>query len=293
MITYAGIGSREINDAERKTIHSISEYLSSKNYYVSSGNCHGGDQAFQEGSQDKCIIWVPDQHFKRKDYDYQKYSYAWKVAGESLEGCDYALKNHPLKDGLKSEKHAYTLKLMARNYHQVMCGEANASRDGSLVTIPEIKFLVACADPIVKKKVNGLGQVEMLSSVDGGTGFAWDLAQKKGIPCVTIRDPEWKVKLRNIVNALESSSLTRVVNVKVEKPDIAIGRPSKWGNPFIMGKDGTREDVVRKYGEWILKQPELLNSLHELKGKKIGCFCAPEKCHGDVLAKLTNEKFNK
>lgn len=80
----------------------------------------------------------------------------------------------------------------------------------------------------------------------------------------------------------------RVVHCKKSKFDVYIGRPGKWGNPFTIGKDGTRADVVRKYKEWIVKQPDLMSSLHELKGKVLGCWCAPQACHGDVLEELAN-----
>ncbi|MEW6663042.1 MAG: DUF4326 domain-containing protein [Bacillota bacterium] len=70
---------------------------------------------------------------------------------------------------------------------------------------------------------------------------------------------------------------------------VYIGRPSKWGNPFIIGRDGTREEVINKYESWILKQPELMTSLHELRGKTLVCFCKPKPCHGDVLIKLIEE----
>jgi len=83
--------------------------------------------------------------------------------------------------------------------------------------------------------------------------------------------------------------VTRVVHCKKEKYDIYIGRPSKWGNPFSIGKDGTREEVIQKYKEWISQQPELLADLPSLKGKVLGCWCKPQACHGDILAKLTEE----
>lgn len=79
-----------------------------------------------------------------------------------------------------------------------------------------------------------------------------------------------------------------VVN-KVFKPfNVYIGRPSKWGNPFKIGRDGSRQDVIDKYEKWIQTQPYLLKSLPELKGKILGCYCAPLPCHGDILAKLAN-----
>lgn len=70
--------------------------------------------------------------------------------------------------------------------------------------------------------------------------------------------------------------------------DVYIGRGLgfKWGNPFTIGKDGTRAEVIEKYREWILTQPELLSQLGELKGKVLGCWCSPLPCHGDVLVEL-------
>ena len=83
--------------------------------------------------------------------------------------------------------------------------------------------------------------------------------------------------------------MTRVVHCKKEPYDTYIGRPSKWGNKFVIGKDGTREEVVQKYKEWVLQQPELMASLHELKDKTLACWCKPLACHGDVLAELANK----
>lgn len=73
-----------------------------------------------------------------------------------------------------------------------------------------------------------------------------------------------------------------------EPHDVYIGRPSKWGNPFREGVDGTREEVITKFAAWIRTQPDLLNEIHTLKGKRLGCWCAPKPCHGDVLANLAN-----
>lgn len=70
--------------------------------------------------------------------------------------------------------------------------------------------------------------------------------------------------------------------------DIYIGRPSKWGNPYVIGRDGTREQVVAKYEAWLMGRPELMAALPELRGMRLGCYCAPHACHGDVLARLAN-----
>ena len=78
----------------------------------------------------------------------------------------------------------------------------------------------------------------------------------------------------------------KVVHCKKERFDIYIGRPSKWGNPFEIGKDGSREEVIAKYYDYIMLKPELLAALPELKGKVLGCWCSPLACHGDVLVEL-------
>lgn len=78
---------------------------------------------------------------------------------------------------------------------------------------------------------------------------------------------------------------TRVVNLRSEEYDVYIGRGSKWGNPFKIGRDGTREEVIRKYEKYLLDNPKLMEDLSELKGKRLACYCKPLACHGDVLIK--------
>lgn len=81
---------------------------------------------------------------------------------------------------------------------------------------------------------------------------------------------------------------TTVVHCKREVCDIYIGRPSKWGNPFVIGRDGDRVAVIAKYRAWLLNQPHLLADLQELRGLRLGCWCSPAPCHGNVLAELAN-----
>lgn len=103
--------------------------------------------------------------------------------------------------------------------------------------------------------------------------------------------------------------MLKVVHCMREKYDVYIGRGkgSIYGNPFTH-KDGTmakykvntREEAVEKYREYILNSPYLLEHLHELNGKVLGCWCAgpggltiedtPFKCHGQVLLQLLEEQ---
>ena len=86
--------------------------------------------------------------------------------------------------------------------------------------------------------------------------------------------------------------MPRVINKRVAFPADAvyIGRPSKWGNPFVIGKDGTREEVIAKYEQLLLSRSDLQASLHELQGKDLVCWCAPLPCHGDILLKHANKE---
>ncbi len=69
---------------------------------------------------------------------------------------------------------------------------------------------------------------------------------------------------------------------------VYVGRPSKWGNPFVLGRDGSRSEVIAKYRAWIVEQPDLVASLDELRGRYLVCWCAPQACHADVLIELAN-----
>lgn len=77
-----------------------------------------------------------------------------------------------------------------------------------------------------------------------------------------------------------------------DKPDDAvfIGRPSKFGNPFVIGKHGDRDTVIMKYRKYLMQRPELIQAAKaELKGKSLICYCAPLPCHGDVLLEIANQ----
>ena len=87
--------------------------------------------------------------------------------------------------------------------------------------------------------------------------------------------------------------MNKVVNLRKDKYDVYIGRGSIFGNKFRIGRDGTREDVIRKYERWffweVRKNENFLKEVLELEGKVLGCFCAPEPCHGDVIVEFLEE----
>lgn len=95
--------------------------------------------------------------------------------------------------------------------------------------------------------------------------------------------------ITELVNSKENSNKrTVVVNKKKDNYDVYIGRGSKYGNPYIIGEDGSRDIVIRKYKEYFyenLASCEFTDKeLYKLKNKRLGCFCKPENCHGDIIA---------
>jgi len=111
---------------------------------------------------------------------------------------------------------------------------------------------------------------------------------------------EWIVDLLSGPGIRDVPAGTRTVAVhnQIDEFDVYIGREvpeagleaSKWGNPFVMAddSDGERRRAIAEYRAWIVEQPELMASIGELRGLRLGCWCAPQSCHGDVLAELAD-----
>lgn len=99
--------------------------------------------------------------------------------------------------------------------------------------------------------------------------------------------------------------MTKVVRLRrkdgkvVQDCDVYIGRrltmggwrldASIWANPFTIGRDGNRAEVIRKYRAHVLSRGDLMERLHDLYGHRLGCWCSPDPCHGDVLVELAEK----
>lgn len=96
-----------------------------------------------------------------------------------------------------------------------------------------------------------------------------------------------------------------IVNKHHGKYGEYIGRGSPLGNPYVIGKDGSREQVIAKYRVWLNEQimrknPVVLDELNRLgnkaideKGLALQCFCYPKPCHGEVIKeKLVKAMYN-
>lgn len=85
--------------------------------------------------------------------------------------------------------------------------------------------------------------------------------------------------------------MPKVLNKRFKQEDgVYIGRPSVWGNPYEIGKDGNRQEIIEKYKLYLESRPDLIEKAkQELKGKNLVCWCSPLPCHGDILIKVANE----
>lgn len=89
--------------------------------------------------------------------------------------------------------------------------------------------------------------------------------------------------------------MTTVVNIRNEPCDVRIHRGTIFGNPYEIGRDGTREQVIEKYRKWfgfLLRDGRFVELLENLRNKKLGCFCKSPNiqvyCHGDIIAEYLN-----
>jgi hypothetical protein len=90
----------------------------------------------------------------------------------------------------------------------------------------------------------------------------------------------------------------RVVNLGHEElgDAVYVGRASPrrgltesaFANPYKIGQDGTRAEVIQKYLSWLLGRQELLLRLPDLRGRRLACWCSPAPCHADVLVELVD-----
>lgn len=91
--------------------------------------------------------------------------------------------------------------------------------------------------------------------------------------------------------------MPRVLNMRwlkgkpLPENTVYVGRPSAFGNPFVIGRDGSRQQVIAAYRYHLKTNASLTDKVkRELKGKDLVCWCAPEPCHADVLLEVANAR---
>ena len=258
---YAGIGARDTPEEALSAMNKLSAWLGSLGFVLRSGGASGADTAFEQCAPE-CEILLPWPRFN---------GHASQHCEPSVEAQEIASHAHWQWDSCKDS----VKKLHGRNAEILL---------GPNLDKP-VKFVVCWTEDGMDK---------------GGTGVALRIARQHKIPIFNlglgISECIREIAMYVFDHVLE----TRVVNLYKEPYDTYIGRPRKgeesiWHNPFIVGKDGERGECVKLYEPYIrekLERGEIpLKELKKLKGKRLGCFCKPQDCHGDVLVKLVKEYF--
>jgi hypothetical protein len=87
--------------------------------------------------------------------------------------------------------------------------------------------------------------------------------------------------------------MTKIVNIYKEPYDVYIGRAGNgrdgyFGNPYILVDESFREVILERYKRYFINRintdAEFKYKVKELKDKRLGCFCAPKRCHGHIIA---------
>jgi len=109
------------------------------------------------------------------------------------------------------------------------------------------------------------------------------------------RERQAKVNAGETVVANAQSDKNLICWAEREGLDVRIDRGTRYGNPFVMGEDGDRDEVCEAFVlHYLPHKPSIKNRLKpgELSAKVLICHCYPSRCHGDALANLANKKRN-
>ena len=75
----------------------------------------------------------------------------------------------------------------------------------------------------------------------------------------------------------------------VKNGAVLIDRRTRWGNKFVIGRDGTRDEVIALYRTELWRRIRAgevsLEELAALAHRRLACHCHPKRCHGEVLAR--------
>lgn len=185
----------------------------------------------------------------------------------------------------------YTAKLdLVNKPNQVQLKDFGITKDQSstfqkIAALPEDIF----ENEIANAKAESEKRIELTTSRVLNAAKEYEQQKKKEDADISDRDKMLIEKLKNgetiVVN--QKTDLATIRFAEQQNLYVRADRFSDWGNPFEMGKDGSRDEVCNNYENHFLPyKPSLLNKVSSLKGKALGCWCAPEKCHCDSLVKM-------
>lgn len=144
---------------------------------------------------------------------------------------------------------------------------------------------------IATAKAESEKRIELTTSRMLNAAKEYEQAKKKQDADISDRDKQLIAMLKNgetvVVN--QKTDLATIAYAESKGIYVRADRFSDWGNPFELGKDGDRDEVCNNYANHYLPfKPSLLKKVNELRGKALGCWCAPERCHCDTLKNIAN-----
>ena len=284
-LVWAGIGSRgtrrePVPQSKFADMTELARRMAQAGWHLSSGGADGSDTAFANGTPvDQRTIWLP-----------------WPGYND-LSGPDcHPIPRNRLQQSLELAERIHP------GWDRCSAGARKLHARNGLILLG--RDLDRPVDAVVAYTKGG--------KLQGGTAQGLRLAMEHNIPIFNLgsmtMEQAWE-KLQALQRSLrpdaavrsntESTSagaddlkegMARVWHLRNAPPDaIRIDRQTRWGNPFVMGKDGTREEVIDKYRDHLWGQIRTgklsLDDLAGLHGKDLACHCAPQPCHGDVLSK--------
>lgn len=173
MLSYAGIGSRDITEEESVIITQIAKYMNKHSYICYSGNAAGSDVSFQRGSDNNCVVFLPYKNFNINEYNPWKLAKACFDLGKGDDGDNAVDDFHPCPTALTWKSRP----MICRNYYQV----------NGYDIYPQVTLVICCAN------------TDVSGNVIGGTGQACRIAKHRHIPVINIRKDNWKIKIKQII----------------------------------------------------------------------------------------------
>ena len=276
-LLWAGIGARNTPPHILEQMTVLARRMDEAGWHLSSGGANGADRSFAAGaSAQQRTIWLPWSGYN------------------GLSGPDCRV---PTSQQLQQ------CLAIAERLHPAWhkCGQGVRKLHARNVNI--------LLGPDLKRPVDAVVCWTERGQAVGGTGMGLRIATEHDIPIFNLAsmnmDQAWAAlgQLQQAITAQSPASTdpashrnlaaqdrkARVIHLRDAPPDaIRIDRRTPWGNPFIIGKDGTRREVIAKFHDqfWArIHAGEVnLDQLASLHGKNLACHCAPLACHGDVLA---------
>lgn len=278
--TYAGIGARRTPAAVQADMRQLARELGEGGWHLHSGGAHGADHAFALGAPaGSRTLFLPWAGFNgRAGAGVRVLSPAECTRLEPL-----AAAHHPAWGRCSSA----VRKLHARNAAVLLGPDADAPVDAVVCwteggqvtggTGMAIRLARHHRIPVLNLAVLGPGAVRERLGRRGERGAGRERAQQR-----------MKEGMAGIVNLDRRPDLHAALKDRGEAGGVVrIDRRTRWGNPFHIGRHGSRAVVIRRYRAWlwerILRGHFSLEDLARLHGKTLACHCHPLPCHGQVL----------